>query len=157
MPSLFELTSVFLVADNWPVMRVNDTNALHMTYQGENGVFTCIAQVLEDSRTILFYSLCPVEFSQEQYDGVLEFIARANHGLINGCFELDFIDGEVRYRTSLTLPDIDPTHNCIRQVVYDGVTTMDLYLPGLNALASGEASAIEAIDFVERDIGRTDS
>jgi hypothetical protein len=156
MASLFELTSMFLVSDGWPIMRVEDTNTLHMTYQGENGIFVCLATALEESRTILYYSINPVEFAPEQYGDALEFVARANHGMINGCFEFDFMDGEVRYRTSLTLPDIDPTQACIRQIVYDAVTTMDLYLPGLQALSAGELSAIEAIDMVERNIGRTD-
>lgn len=156
MASLFELTSLFLVNDGWPVMRVEDSNTLHMTYKGENGIFTCIAHVLEESRTILYYSISPVEFGSEMFNEVLEFIARANYGMISGCFELDFSDGEIRYRSSLTLPDIDPTPNSIRQVVYDAVTTMDFYIPGLQALADNGVSPIEAIDMVERNIGRTD-
>src|SRR5262245_43680871 len=131
MQSIFEVTAVFLVADSWPVMRVNETSTLSMRYQGDNGVWTCVAQTLEERRTLLFYSICPLAVPPEKYGDMLEFIARANYGMLGGSFEFDLNDGDLRYRTGVTLPETDINAAIVRQVVYDNVTSMDIYLPGI--------------------------
>ncbi|KXK49156.1 MAG: hypothetical protein UZ13_03283 [Chloroflexi bacterium OLB13] len=156
MRSMFEAATQFLVDDGWPVKRIEETNSLHMLFKGENGVWTCIAHALEERRSLLFYSVCPIEIPPEQYGEVMEFITHANYGMLNGAFEFDLSDGDLRYRTALTVPDADPTPKSLQFIIYDNVTTMDLYLPGLYAVASGETDALHAIDKIERHLADTD-
>jgi hypothetical protein len=156
MQSIFEVTAVFLVADSWPVQRVENTSTLHMQYQGDSGLWTCIAQTLEERRTLLFYSVCPLEIPRAKYGAVMEFITRANYGMLGGAFEFDLNDGDLRFRTSATLPDSDLTLSLVRLVVYDNVTSMDIYLPGIEAVINGQATPAQAIEHVEAAINRVD-
>ena len=156
MQTVFESAVIFLVADGWPVVRVDESTTLRMQYQGEHAQWTCIAQTLEDRRTLLFYSVFPEAITLDKYDVILEFIARANYGMLTGSFELDLSDGDLRYRTSVTVPDMEVSLLTVKQVVYDNVTAMDLYLPGIRAVLSGEFSPADAIERVEENIVRVD-
>ena len=70
----------------------------------------------------------------ERMAAVAEFITRANYGLIIGNFELDFSDGEIRYKTSLDVEGDRLSQALIKQLVYTNVLTMDQYLPGILAV-----------------------
>lgn len=47
-----------------------------------------------------------LQVPEELRPGVAEFITRANYGLIRGNFEMDFNDGELRYKTTISRQDL---------------------------------------------------
>ncbi len=69
--------------------------------------------------------------------------------MIIGNFELDFTDGEIRYKTSIDVEGDRLTSALIRQLVYANVTMMDEYLPGIKAVVEGELSPEDAIAKIE--------
>ena len=69
---------------------------------------------------------------------VSEFLTRANHGLADGNFELDFDDGEVRFKSVLHVPaELDGL--LVKRVVRLNGTALETYLPSIAALI-GQAS-----------------
>ena len=82
---------------------------------------------------------------------VAEYITRANYGLRIGNFELDFDDGEVRYKSSLDFESVELTPGLIRNTIYPAVQTMDRYLPGVLSVVFGGKSAEEAIAAIEEE------
>lgn len=80
---------------------------------------------------------------------IAEFIARANYGLRIGNFDLDYADGEARFKTSLDFEGEPLTYNFIKHAVYPAVQTMDNYLPGLMKVAFGAETPVEAIQEIE--------
>jgi hypothetical protein len=69
--------------------------------------------------------------------------------MIIGNFELDYNDGEIRYKTSLDVEETPLTDALVRHLVYANVLTMDKYFPGLmRVLYAGIDPAI-AIEEVE--------
>ena len=78
-----------------------------------------------------------------------EFIARANYGLRIGNFELDFNDGEIRYKSSLDFEGAELTPSLIRNTIYPAVQTLDRYLPGLMKVMYGAATSQDAIAEIE--------
>jgi hypothetical protein len=79
---------------------------------------------------------------------VAEFLTRANYGLRVGNFEMDFDDGEVRYRTSVDLAGEALAPAVLKQLVSHNALQFDRYLPGLEAVIQGAAPA-EAVRMVE--------
>ena len=59
------------------------------------------AQVVDEQDLILLYSVCPLRVPAERRPEVSQFLTGANYGLAAGNFELDFEDGEIRYKTVL--------------------------------------------------------
>ncbi|WP_049790798.1 hypothetical protein [Trichormus azollae] len=56
---------------------------------------------------------------------IAECITRANYGMIIGNFELDFNDGEIRYKTSIDAEGERLSFALIKQVVYANVTSIN--------------------------------
>jgi hypothetical protein len=118
-------------------------------FQGENGTWVCYAHAREEQKLFIFYSVCQVNAPEDKRMAVAEFLTRANYGLLIGNFELDFNDGEIRYKTSIDVEGDRPSPALVQQLVYANVLTMDRYLPGIMTVIYGSASPAEAIAEIE--------
>lgn len=149
MGSIFDLVVEFFETNNWSFNRIQDETILALGVSGKNGKWTCYAQAKEDQEQFVFYSVCPVNASEERLDGIAEFITRANYGLVIGNFELDYSDGEIRYKTSIDVEGDRLSRALIEQVVYANLSIMDLYLHGIMAVLYGEIDPLMAIMQIE--------
>jgi hypothetical protein len=145
----FELLSSYLDSDEWFPRRIEGKYAYSMSYSGKNGDLRCYAIVRVDLEEFLFYAVAPVKVPEEIRMAVAEYLTRANYGLRIGNFELDYSDGEVRYKSSLDFEGQSLTADLIRNAIYPAVHTMDRYLPGLLRVSFGGATPHEAIEEVE--------
>jgi hypothetical protein len=144
MGKIFDAVTTFLKEDGWPIRRIGKDLAYSVTFEGENGEWACIAQVVEEENLFLFYSACPVEAPEAQRPAVAELLSRLNFNLKVGDFEMDFADGHIRYRTSIDITGHTLGALLINQVVYTNVLTMDRYLPLIKAVIQGSMSPGEA-------------
>ncbi len=145
----FATLGEFLEEDEWYPQRMIDRYIYRMGFSGEHGRVACFAQIRMELEQFLFYVMAPTKAAVEQRLRVAEFITRANYGLRIGNFELDFRDGEVRYKSSLDFEGVELTPALIRNAIYPAVQTMDRYLPGLMSVIYGSTSPEEAIAEIE--------
>ena len=146
---LFEAMVDFFKSDDWPYIQLEDRPVLSLNYNGKHANWTCYAQAREEQQQVIFYSVCPVTAPVERRAALAEFITRANYGLIIGNFELDFEDGEIRYKTSLDVEGLTLSAAVIKNLINANVSTMDQYLPGLLTLLFADVSPREMIDRIE--------
>lgn len=78
-----------------------------------------------------------------------EFICRANYGLVNGNFELDMRDGEIRYKSFMDCAGIIPTKEMVRNSIYCPVAMIRRYGGGFADIIYGGSSAKKAIEKCE--------
>jgi len=149
-PSIYQAVIHFFTEDDWSFTKLQGEPILQMTFQGENGRWTCYAKVKENQQQFIFYSLCPIAIPEDKRSTIAEFLTRANYGMTIGNFELDFNDGEIRYKTSIDVEGDRLTSALIKNLVYTNVMMMDTYLPGIQAVLEGTASPEAAIQQVER-------
>lgn len=145
----FEQLSSYLADDEWFPRRIEGKYAFSMSYTGKNGDLRCYAIVRVDLEEFLFYAVAPIKVPDEVRRAVSEFLTLANYGLRIGNFELDYSDGEVRYKSSLDFEGHALSADLIRNAIYPAVHTMDRYLPGLLRVSFGGATPHEAIEEVE--------
>ena len=62
--------------------------------------------IIVGDETVTCYHTAPIKAPLEQRAAISEFITRANYGLTNGNFEMDFSDGELRYKTTISQHDL---------------------------------------------------
>jgi hypothetical protein len=146
---LFQAVVNFFTQDDWSFTRIQGEQALRLGFQGENGAWNCYAQTREKQEQFIFYSLCPLLAPEDKRTAVAEFITRANDGMIIGNFEMDFNDGEIRYKTSIDIDGDELTSDIIKRLVYANVTMMDDYLPGIIAVIEKDVSPMDAIAQIE--------
>ncbi len=149
MTALIENVKKFFTDDEWYFVEMDAKSMLQLNYQGKNSRWTCYAQTNEDQQLFFFYSVCPINIPEDKRAQVAEFITRANYGLRIGNFELDYSDGEVRYKTSLDVENAELTSALISNQVYANLWTMDRYLPGVFSVVYGNALPEDAIKEIE--------
>ena len=147
---LFQAVTMFFEEMDWPFEHVEGQEGVLQTgYEGANGVFVCFCHCREDAQQILFYVVAHERCPEEYLSAMAEFLTRANFGMLIGNFEMDYSDGEVRYKASIDLEDAGMSNALLRNLVVAASTTFDRYYTGFQAVASGSMSAVEAIVQVE--------
>jgi hypothetical protein len=147
----YEAVGKFMEEDGWHPQAIEDNYVYRAYFVGHNGEVTCFAQVRIDLEQFIFYVVMPVRAPAHMRLPVAEYITRANYGLRIGNFEMDFEDGEVRYKSSLDFEGVGLTPGLIRNTIYPAVQTMDRYLPGILSVIFGGKSAEEAIASIETE------
>ena len=83
---------------------------------------------------------------------VAEYITRVNYGLRYGCFEMDFRDGEIRYRHTVDCADMTSLpERSFLQCVYLPANMFNRYGNGLVAVMHGVKSPEDAIKETEEN------
>jgi hypothetical protein len=153
MGRILELVGRFLEEDDWPYSIVEGRTVYKTGFEGQNGQFTCYAQERAEQEQFVFYSIFPVRAPDNRLSEVAEFITRANYGMIIGNFELDYSDGEIRYKASVDIEDVDVVEPLVRHLIYANVLTMDKYFPGLMRVLYAGIDPADAIEEVEGGAG----
>jgi hypothetical protein len=99
----------------------------------------CYGEVDEEKYWLIFYSYLPVNAPPEKITEVAEFVARANRGMRIGNFELDYDDGEIRYKTAVHV-DAELSPAAVKRAVRANGIAMETYLPGIGAVIAGTAA-----------------
>ncbi len=131
MASLLDTVAAFFEQDQWPFRRVEDPALVQTQFQGENGQWFCFAQAKDSVGQLVFYSICPVKAPKDKNTALAEFLTRVNFGLLMGNFEMDFEDGQIRFKTSLDVEGDRLTEALVKNLVYANVFVTDQYLPGI--------------------------
>jgi hypothetical protein len=153
MGDILDAVISFFKEDDWNFTQVEGQPILRLGFQGDNGQWTCYAQAREEETQLLFYSMCPVKAPEDKRLAAAEFLTRANYGLFIGNFELDFSDGEIRFKTSIDAQDNPLPPALVRPLIYTNVLMMDRYLPGLMSVIYGGVAPAEAVAQVEGAAG----
>jgi hypothetical protein len=132
---------------NWEQL---DERRLRVLVSGDNGRWTWMAAWSEYETLFISYSICPSNVPQSRRLAVSEFLTLANYGLSLGNFELDFRDGEVRFKTSVPLKKDKLSRSMVRELAFCGFSLMDRYMPSLMSVAFGKANPKKAIEAAER-------
>lgn len=138
----------FFDDDGWVVTQQPDHDILWVGFEGNNGQWKCCAQSREEDQQLVFYSIGPRRVEPQHRAAMAEFLTRANYGIVIGNFEMDYSDGEVRFKTSIDVEDARLTFPLIHHVVYANLLMMDRYLPGITAIIEGQSAQL-ALELVE--------
>ena len=148
-PSAFEILGQFLEEDGWHPHQLEGRTIYRMGFAGDSAYTTCFAQIIEEQDILIFYVVAPVKVPEGKRPDLAEFITRANYGLHIGNLEMDYADGEVRYKSSLDFEGTALEPRLIRNAIYPAVRTMDRYLPGALSIIYGSKSPAQAVEDVE--------
>lgn len=145
----FETVGQFLEEDEWYPQRLDDQYVYRVGFSGTNGQLQCYARVYVDIEQFVFYVYAPIKAPQTARQQAAEFLTRANYGMRIGNFEMDYADGEVRYKSSVDFEHATLSGELVRNAIYPAVRMMDDYLPGLLSVIYGGKTPEEAIAEIE--------
>ena len=144
MNTILELMHAYFRDQKWTFELAEDRPVLRLPLQRGNQTWICYAEAHEERHRAVFYVVAPVTVPTDRRLAIAELITRANYGLAIGNFELDFADGELRYKTSIDVSGDRLSTALLHQLVLTAVKVMNHYLPTVMAVLAGAAPA-EAI------------
>ena len=149
MGRIYDTMVAWFREDDWNFQEAEEDGFLVLAFQGKNATWQCFAQASEEREQFVLYSVAPVRVAEDKLATMAEFLTRANYGLVLGNFELDYADGEVRYKTSFDASGVVDLVPLFMPCVYANVLTADRYFPGITAVLYASQTPEEAIAFVE--------
>ena len=142
----------FFKQQNWEYTTIKDKTIVFLGINGENGRFQCIADINEDEKKLIFFSVCGTNVPDEKKLEMCELLTRLNSGKFLGNFEMDYEDGEIRYKTSMVLGSelIEP--EILEYTIMTNILTMDISLSGLMKMINDNITPIEAFQLIENSV-----
>lgn len=149
MGRLLDQVEDFFMTEGWKYGKMDDRNAVSLNMMGRGAAFEVVGIEDEQRETLTFYTVAPNRVPEDRRAEVAEFITRANYGLRNGNFEMDFGDGEVRYKTFIDVEGGEFSPKMAQNMFTSNFSTMDRYYPGLMKVVFGGATPRTAIAEIE--------
>lgn len=145
------LAIAFFQWKEWPIQKTNDPNTIVSIFQGKNGQWNVYALQHPERVQLAFYSLFPIHFQDRHIPKLLEFVARANEGLIIGNFEIFLEHKEIRFKTSIDLTDQELNMKYCNPLVYYNLLSMDNHYLALSAMIEQDFSCKYAMGLISTD------
>ncbi len=147
---MFERLKAFFDEKGWVYTPINEQTVILLGVSGKNGKFQCVADVREEKNQFLFYSICGVNTPEEKRSAMSEFLMRANVNKVLGNFEMNFDDGEVKYKTSIDYEGIEFTSKLIENLIMINLMMMDSFLPAILKLVSSDITPLQVLNTIEQ-------
>lgn len=145
----------FLDGDAWHYRFDSDAGVFHFGVNLHGKMKNVQYLVGINERDYVVYAISPLSADQDDADQMRkmsEFVCRANYGLRDGNFELDFRDGELRYKCFMNCNGVIPNKNMIGSSIHCPAAMFDRYGKGIVQILFNDMSAEDAIELCERDI-----
>lgn len=150
---LVNLVKQFLIEDDWHFFFDEDEGIFDFGLKIKNKIqkINYIVDVREDE--ILVYGMCPICADCNDANmmaQMAEFLCRANYRLENGCFEFDYRDGEIRFRSFIDCDGSMPSSKVIKNSIYCTAVMYERYAAGIVGIIFSGYTAKEAIAQCEK-------
>lgn len=142
----------FLIQEGWNIELVDNYSAYSSKYEGSIGSYTCYFQIRPDLEQFLFYAVPEFTTPQEKLADVAEYVARVNSGMRIGNFEIDFRDGQIRFKSSVNFRDTNLTSALIGGAVSPALEALETYIPGLLNVIAGKQTPVKAINSIDYQV-----
>lgn len=122
-----------------------------LSLRGKIKKINYIVDVKDDEYVV--YAISPLgadEDDKEMMASMAEFVCRVNYGLVNGNFELDMRDGEIRFKCFVDCEGITPTSEMVRNSIHCPAAMFKRYGAGIVDIIFGKSSAQEAVEQCEK-------
>ncbi|HYF94595.1 MAG TPA: YbjN domain-containing protein [Symbiobacteriaceae bacterium] len=149
MGDIFDTMVEFFQREEWTYDQIPDQPILRLGMSGKSGKWVGYAQAREEQDQFVFYSILPVTAPEAKRHTMAELLTRMNYGLVVGNWEMDYRDGEIRYKTSIDVEGDRLSTALVRNVVLLNLQMMDRSLPAIMGVLYGGTSIDVALQQIE--------
>ncbi len=128
----------------------NGNDYIKMGFNIDSRLTKTDLRIIFRNNFVLVYAYSPLKVDQDQLSRVARYITMANFGLKAGGFEMDYSDGEVRYKVFLETRFLDELpHGLIMHSIRVALGMMERYGDGLATLMMGYSDPETEIEKAE--------
>lgn len=133
---------------DWKYEKHEEDLLIKATIRGEDLPVTFIVLVNAKSEVVQFISSLPFNMPEDKrVDGAIA-VCKANYGLINGSFDYDLSDGEIRFRLTTSYRNSILSDDLLEYMIMVSASTVDNYNDKFFMLAKGMMTVQQ---FIEQD------
>jgi hypothetical protein len=125
----FSAVTLFLESRGFDYFPHANENRVGFTLGSAQADYRFTIRITGDLEHLEYIACCPFRIRKELRSSVAELIARANFGMLDGKFELDVNDGEVRFHLVHALGDGKLSVKMVERLYRACVFTLDRYIP----------------------------
>ena len=142
--SIIDLVESVLAEDEWHYERNEETNVILSGVKCKNTTLRLAFDAKDESEILLMYGLLDGHAPADKMAEAAEFITRANFALLVGNFEMDYADGEIRFKVSVDFEGGTLTPIMIRNMISYCAITVNRYYGSLMGVLFGNLDPAEA-------------
>ena len=138
----------YLDERKWPCNRLADGSTLLSGFNGAEALWDFNLTARQKSADLFLLgvnSFIPNKVRPERRAACAELLSRLNFELMLGCFEMNYDDGELRFRTSVLLPGANITSGIVEHLVGFNLSTVDECLKSVLAVLYSDATPEQAL------------
>ena len=133
---------------DWKYSKHEEDLLIKSGLRGEDLPVEFILVVNPRSQVVQFISRLPFDIPEDKrVDGAIA-VCTANYGLIDGSFDYDLRDGEIRYRLTCSYRDSQLSEDLFEYMIMAAASTVDNYNDRFFMLAKGRMTVQQ---FIEQD------
>ena len=144
-----EAIEEFLTEDDWNYEPMDEYGVFRMGVNLDCKLKSARVFVNVHPESFAVISVPPIAADEDSKAAAVEFITRANYGMNIGNFEMDYNDGEIRFKTAVLCSDTIPTFEQVKDAIYINVITLERYCDALTMVIYGMMTPDAAIKLVE--------
>ena len=132
----------YLANNNWKyVSPTTDEDIFLFSLETENTQYSCLISIDENEGKFALYMTFPNKVPKKKRTLIASALTILNFGLFLGNFEMDFDDGEIRYKIHMYFKNLEVPIDIIDFYINYSITFLELnYDLLLNAIISGKPS-----------------
>jgi hypothetical protein len=140
----------------WPISQHESLPIVRMDFATDHAEGTMFVQVFPARRRVVTYAALPDRVPEARRVEVAELLTRANGALAIGNFELNFDDGEIRFRSGIDLGSTSLTDELIDPLVQSCLVSIGDHALAIQAVAAGRQTPQAAIEAVWQEAADID-
>lgn len=156
-PPLLPIVIAALDDRAWTYTTDEELNLLKFGISGDHAAYNCAIFVDDDTRLVTMIAQSALRIPLEERAPACELLMRANHGLIFGNFDLDFNDGEVRYKVSIDVEGGSLGVPAVQSMITVALDMYELWYPPLMKVVYGGVTPEDAVTEVNARLAADDA
>lgn len=126
----------------------DEDHVITATFGGDDLPMPLLIRVIDDREVVKLISSIPMKIPEEKRVDAAIAITAINYQLLNGCFQMDLSDGEVRYSMAQSFCESDVNEEMIRYLIGVTIKTTDEYNDRFFMLGKGLMSLDQFLEAV---------
>lgn len=124
----------------------DDDLVLTLTVNGDDLPQPTLIRVIDEQDIVQIVSPIPNRIPEDKRIDAAVAVSVANYGIINGSFDLDMSDGEIRFRVTQSFREMEMSEECIKYILNITFFTTDKYNDRFFMLGKGLMSLEQFIE-----------
>lgn len=145
MKELLRQIASHMDAHQWSYTHDTEEGVILSNFNGENAGWQFVVLADESENSVSVVSVLPSLVKPERRAAVAELVARINHRVCHGAFQLDMDKGRIRFVTSLFVPSAEVQEEQLNMALFVNMGTMDRWYDALMKVIHGGQSPKTAL------------